>query len=837
MASNCPDFSYCCEICGLEGLSEDEFRSHTHNAHVEGFGVCPFCELTAANPAELIIHVNQAHLDFLTPESENTISFIDDPSPSEYNGFNGESSVTWNNPATYSSNRSLNGEKLDNKSTYSNINLSPKVNGGGELTPKNSSHGEGSPLRSGLALKLKSASPALQCPMCNYTSGSPSDLEEHVNRRHFDLTSPSVGSMGLEECYSCPLCVKSFRSAPDLELHVNIEHKDVLSPASPSAYNCPVCGLALDRESDGELAQQHVDSHFTAGSPQPCDRAALRERERKEFEMLRAQYGMDNQGNFREQSVTNMQRAVYAGEMSVADYYERQLDLKAAESSGVDDGNSVTRSMVPRVKAMSANSQSVTRTLLCTCVDHYASSYGDRGWGCGYRNTQMIISSLLTHTGYNERLYKLWQKEKPPRSSVPSISRLQSLIEQAWSQGFDIQGSEQLGCKLVNTRKWIGATEVVTLLSFLRIRCQLVDFHRPTGPGGSHPELFKWVLNYFESSAGGEFTAPLYLQHQGHSRTIMGIEVHRDGSLVLLVLDPSHSPQQMAQLGDTSATTAGAFRLLRKSEAAMKAKQYQIVGVIGTIDNEQQYQVGDDVWGPKYIENLKTEKVNVDHVKITENCSSGIAQIIVADSGMNQIVIVAGANSKLSLGDIEEAKELIKSAKVLVLQLETPVETAIAAMKLARGISILNGAPALSEFKEELIKLPTIFCVNESEASTFTGLPVNNELEAVLAAKFLITKGCQSVLITLGEQGAIYLTNDPNKPILKTTAPKVTAMDTTGAGDAFIGALAHCLANSCDMEEAIQFACGAASDSVTRLGTQISFPDINMLKEAGIKIV
>lgn len=224
---------------------------------------------------------------------------------------------------------------------------------------------------------------------------------------------------------------------------------------------------------------------------------------------------MDNQGNFREQSVTNMQRAVYAGEMSVADYYERTLDLRAAESCGIDDGSSVTRGLVSRVRSLSINSQNVVRTLTCTCVDHYASSYGDRGWGCGYRNAQMMISSLLTHTGYNERLYKLWQNQKPPRSSVPSISRLQQLIEQAWSQGFDIQGSEQLGCRLVNTRKWIGATEVLTLLSFLRIQCQLVDFHRPTGPGGSHPDLFNWVLKYFESGANGEFTAPLYLQHQG----------------------------------------------------------------------------------------------------------------------------------------------------------------------------------------------------------------------------------------------------------------------------------------------------------------------------------
>lgn len=81
MASNIPDFFYSCEICGLEGLSEDEFRTHTRTAHVDGNAVCPFCELSAVSPAELILHVNQAHLDYLTPESESNMTFIDDVSP------------------------------------------------------------------------------------------------------------------------------------------------------------------------------------------------------------------------------------------------------------------------------------------------------------------------------------------------------------------------------------------------------------------------------------------------------------------------------------------------------------------------------------------------------------------------------------------------------------------------------------------------------------------------------------------------------------------------------------------------------------------------------------
>lgn len=560
-------------------------RTHTKAMHVEGHATCPFCELAAVSSAELLIHVNQAHLDFLTPEAE-LMAFIDeDNSPLESNN-------------TMSNGRSYSPDDWGACGGVNNINLATNivVNGGGEISPR-SSHPQGSPLRNNLALKLKSPISTLQCPMCPHSSNSPSRLQEHVNREHFDLTSPSVAPTQQNSSNHhdanlpiCPLCTQSFDTVSDLELHVNIEHKDILSPASPAINICPVCSVELE----AEVAAKHIEAHFPvpssgndASGSTHVDREARKVQEQREFEMLRAQYGMDNQGNFREQSVTNMQRAVYAGEMSVSDYYERQLDLRAAESCGVDDGSSVTRGIVGRIRAVSLNSPQVNRVYTCTCVDHYAASYGDRGWGCGYRNTQMLISSLLTHTGYNELLYRAWQGQKPSRSAVPSISRLQSLIEAAWAQGFDLQGSEQLGCKLYNTRKWIGATEVVTLLSSLRIKCQLVDFHKPTGPEGSHPELFLWVLRYFQN--GGDFIPPLYLQHQGHSRTVMGVEQFRDGSISILVLDPSHSPYQMSQLADTS-TAPATLRLIRKSEAAMKARQYQVVAVIGTIDTEMQFQ-------------------------------------------------------------------------------------------------------------------------------------------------------------------------------------------------------------------------------------------------------
>uniref|UniRef100_A0A8D8GYD5 Zinc finger-containing ubiquitin peptidase 1 n=1 Tax=Culex pipiens TaxID=7175 RepID=A0A8D8GYD5_CULPI len=490
--------------------------------------------------------------------------------------------------------------------------------------------GQGSPLRSQLGLKLKSHKPItttttkpspLQCLLCPYTTENPSVLEEHINRSHFDPLSPSInngdGASGHSHvdtlsALQCPICARTFESGSDLELHVNIEHRDILSPAkadrqpngggTPSAAAatvngcltgslCPVCGISFDNMKTAEM-EIHIEKHFSkspqnpsaAGVDQPdLEKQAQKLREQREFEMLRAQYGMDDQGNFREQSAAAMQRAVYAGEMSVADYYERQVGLRAAESHGVDDGSSCTKSVSPRVLALSASSPNVLKTYVCSSVDHYASSYGDKGWGCGYRNLQMMLSSLLQNTAYNEALYSAWGSHGPARTAMPSISRLQRMVEAAWAQGFDVQGSEQLGCKLYNTRKWIGATEIVTVLSWLRIRCELVDFHRPTSPDGRHPELFNWVLRYFEEPR--IHTPPLYLQHQGHSRTIIGIE-QRTSGLSLLVLDPSHGPRQVAALGSSQ----DSLRLIRKNSAAMRAPQYQVVAVKGLIETEEQYQ-------------------------------------------------------------------------------------------------------------------------------------------------------------------------------------------------------------------------------------------------------
>ncbi|XP_014260932.1 zinc finger with UFM1-specific peptidase domain protein-like [Cimex lectularius] len=614
MAAKVPDLNYCCEICGVEGLTDEEMRVHVMINHVKNSVACPYCSLPTETEEDMLVHVNTTHLDFLTPEQE-IMTFIDDS-----DDMCSPISESWLPKESHRLNNNNNNN--NNIDSYYD-DKEGKKNG--------DSVAWSSPQRSQLALNLRSSTSSslpkqkyvmFECPLCSFQVDNVTHLEEHINRQHFDLTSPSVSAdspVKPYNLYNCPLCVKTFENTPDLELHVNIEHKDILSPAKPmqdltretNTNECPICCMTNFKTTD-ELAQ-HIDEHFNPKGISPltpdvsCDRLLAKEmekrdkeiqrlREQHEFELLRAQYGMDNEGNFKEQSLTNMQRAVYSGELSVADYYERQIELRMAETTGVDDGSSCTKDIVDHIAAVSGSSSTIARTLLCTTVDHYASTYGDRGWGCGYRNTQMMLSSLVHHTGYNEQLYKQWMLgsriggsalELPSRSAMPSISRLQQHIEWAWSQGFDTQGADQLGGKLVNTRKWIGATEVVTILSSLRIRCQLVDFHRPTHVSGSHPDLFRWVIDYF--SAFDDFKPPLYLQHQGHSRTIIGVEQLRDGTENLLILDPSHSPMQMGGIRST-VTAPNVMRLIRKSLSAMKAKHYQIVAVAGIMDSESEYQ-------------------------------------------------------------------------------------------------------------------------------------------------------------------------------------------------------------------------------------------------------
>lgn len=261
-----------------------------------------------------------------------------------------------------------------------------------------------------------------------------------------------------------------------------------------------------------------------------------------------------------------------------------ELQQRVQDIDGdIDDGSTVTGDVTAKLEGLGSS----FRLILSTYVDHYGSSNKDMGWGCGYRNIQMLLSCLVKRGDYKERLQKFWEEKCTDGDSIPSIARLQLFIEKAWAEGFDEAGAQQLENSLVGTRKWIGATEVVTLFSFLKIHCFLVDFHKSTGPNSTHPELFKWVRNHFRKMSENGFAPPLFLQHQGHSRCIIGVEEEGNSVINLMVLDPSWSKQKM---GELEAPDDTALRLVRVCNSALRAPQYQIVAVVGTISSDSDYQ-------------------------------------------------------------------------------------------------------------------------------------------------------------------------------------------------------------------------------------------------------
>ncbi|XP_076049148.1 ribokinase [Oratosquilla oratoria] len=238
-------------------------------------------------------------------------------------------------------------------------------------------------------------------------------------------------------------------------------------------------------------------------------------------------------------------------------------------------------------------------------------------------------------------------------------------------------------------------------------------------------------------------------------------------------------------------------------------------------------KIGNDTFGHNYMKNLQDNGIDTDNVGVCMDAATGVATITVDDKGENSIVIVAGANLKMTVDDVHEAEALLQEAKLVVCQGEISMEATLATLKSAQKhgvMTLMNAAPVVHNLDPEIIKASDIFCVNEMEAETLIQKSVKTISEAEEAAKLLLAKGCKSVILTLGEEGALYLNSNGQK--VHVPAPKVTPVDTTGAGDAFVGALAFYLVNlpHLTMEEMIKRACKIASVSVQGAGTQSSYP-------------
>lgn len=200
-----------------------------------------------------------------------------------------------------------------------------------------------------------------------------------------------------------------------------------------------------------------------------------------------------------------------------------------------------------------------------------------------------------------------------------------------------------------------------------------------------------------------------------------------------------------------------------------------------------------------------------------------MAPIFVDEQGRNSIVIVKGANDLLTPADIDAARDEISRCRLIVLQLEVPLETVYHAIQTGQELGIpvlLNPAPATPELDYARIATVDWFMPNEPELALLTGLPTTTLDEVEAAARSLVGKGMRNVVVTLGERGVLWLSAE-EKHLVEPVS--VQAVDTTGAGDAFIGCFSHALVGGKEALEALRLANAYAADSVTRRGTQTSY--------------
>ena len=234
--------------------------------------------------------------------------------------------------------------------------------------------------------------------------------------------------------------------------------------------------------------------------------------------------------------------------------------------------------------------------------------------------------------------------------------------------------------------------------------------------------------------------------------------------------------------------------------------------------------LGDDSHGDSYLEHFAAEGIDTSFMRRARG-SSGVAPIWVDASGTNRIIIVPGANLEVRPEVAAEAVESF-APRVVIGQFEIPQATTTAGFAAARRLgatTILNPAPGAA-IDPELLAVTDWLVPNETEFALVTGQPLRGTTddEAATISATAATLEC-SVVVTLGERGALVVR--PGEPATRVEAPRVTAIDTTGAGDAFVGAFAVGLALGMPAVEAARFGCAAAADSVTRLGTQTSYPD------------
>ena len=239
-------------------------------------------------------------------------------------------------------------------------------------------------------------------------------------------------------------------------------------------------------------------------------------------------------------------------------------------------------------------------------------------------------------------------------------------------------------------------------------------------------------------------------------------------------------------------------------------------------------KVGEDGFGQTLINSLKNDKVDTTYIQ-TAKGATGVALITVDKNAQNSIVVSPGANFEVKEDDIDNNIEAIKNSDIVVLQLETPLNTIKYALNKAKELNkytILNPAPAV-KLDDEIIKNVDLLTPNETELEIISGVSIETEEDIQKAAQIMIEKGVKELIVTLGSKGSLYINKE--KSMFK-KAYKVEAMDTTAAGDSYTGALAVALSQDKNIEDAMDFASKVGALSVLKEGAQSSLPTLEDVK-------
>lgn len=583
---------FTCDICGQSGLSEPDMRTHIFYVHEENENSCPICTLSGISYDELMFHIETTHGEVEALDDGKMISSIDkekDPdsdsllrcneSPERREFEVNKSEV--GNPEEF--HKSYSASPSDDERLFKQHD---RMHESRRLIPSENVNGE----FSGAVWVQPVPKP------------SDKNNEESKDGNHCGNSEESV-NFGAPEC---PFCGLIGNSGGDLNEHVKIKHIAMLETpqkgyAKQRLYVCPMCKLVFE---NWHILQEHVELHLTESRAEECvladhqfaqqlqekenrqSRSHETQTEQEEFQKLQKQYGLNNCGGYKNQALQNMDRAVCRGQMNPAEYHRRKAEVMESLAKGEDDGRTKTLGLMRALNEYYQRSGTdMKHVYLCAETDHYHASVGDNGWGCGYRNFQMLLSSLMKMEQYKDVLQDL---------VIPCIPKIQIMIEEAWKTGFDPQGAASFENKLKGTRAWIGATEIYCLLTFLRIKCQIVDFHQPTGPSGTHPRLFERIRQYYSLGSNAALRLqpkviwtnkpPIYLQHQGHSRTIVGVEERNNGTLCLLIFDPGNQEMQKLLRSDITGMN---LKMIRRFIGSMKHRQYQIVAINGILSAEE----------------------------------------------------------------------------------------------------------------------------------------------------------------------------------------------------------------------------------------------------------